>query len=58
MAKAKKETNKETHKFVVIEPYYDSQLKRELVVGDELDLESERAQKLLKLKLIKAIVGA
>lgn len=52
MAKSKKET----YKFIVIEPYYDSQLKREMSVGDELDLDAERAGELQRLKLVKSYI--
>lgn len=49
-------TKKETYKFIVIEPYYDSQLKKEMQKGEELDLEPERAKELLDLKLVESII--
>lgn len=54
MAKAKKDT----YKFIVIEPYYDGQLKREMSIGEEIDLDVERAKELIGLKLVKSIMRA
>ena len=51
-------TKKETYKFIVSEPYYDSQMKKEMSKGDELDLDVERAQELINLNLVKPLVRA